>query len=59
MLQRAVSGHLSNINNATSITAGGVYHLYPNSKVHGVHMGPIRGRQDPGGPHVGSMDFAM
>ena len=25
----------------------------PNSKVHGANMGPIWGRQDPGGPHVG------
>ena len=24
-----------------------------DSKVHGKHMGPIWGRQDPGGPHVG------
>ena len=32
---------------------------YPNSKVHGAHMGPIWGRQDPGGPHVGPMNFAI
>ena len=25
----------------------------PDSKVRGANMGPIRGRQDPGGPHVG------
>ena len=31
----------------------------PDSKVHGVNMGPIWGRQDPGGPHVGSMNFAI
>ena len=31
----------------------------PDSKVHGAHMGPIRGRQDPGGPHVGPMSFAI
>ena len=24
----------------------------PDSKVHGANMGPTRGRQDPGGPHV-------
>ena len=24
----------------------------PDSKVHGANMGPISGRQDPGGPHV-------
>ena len=31
----------------------------PDSKVHGANMGPIWGRQDPGVPHVGSMNFAM
>ena len=31
--------------------------MYPDSKVHGANMGPIRGRQDPGGPHVGPMNF--
>ena len=32
---------------------------HPNSKVHGANMGPVWGRQDPGGPHVGSMNFAV
>ena len=32
--------------------------MIPDSKVHGANMGSIRGRQDPGGPHVGPMDFA-
>ena len=31
----------------------------PDSKVHGVNVGPIWGRQDPDGPHVGSMNFAI
>ena len=31
----------------------------PDSKVHGANMGPIWDRQDPGGPHVGSMNFAI
>ena len=31
----------------------------PDSKVHGANMGPILGRQDPGGPHVGSMILAI
>ena len=30
---------------------------YPDSKVHGANMGPIWGWQDPGGPHVGPMNF--
>ena len=28
----------------------------PDNKVHGADMGPIWGRQDPGGPHVGPMN---
>ena len=31
----------------------------PDSKIHGANMGPIWGRQDPGGPHVGFMNFAI
>ena len=31
----------------------------PDSKVHGAKMGPIWGRQDPGGSHVGPMNFAI
>ena len=29
----------------------------PYSKVHGANKGPIWGRQDPGGSHVGPMNF--
>ena len=32
---------------------------FPDSKVHGASMGFIWGRQDPGGPHVGPMNFAI
>ena len=32
---------------------------HPDSKVHGANMGPIWGRQDPGEPHVGPMNFAI
>ena len=32
---------------------------YPDSKVHAANMGPIWGRQDPGGPHVGPMTLAI
>ena len=35
-----------------------VNQLYPDSKGHGANMGPIWGRQDPSGPHVGPMNFA-
>ena len=34
------------------------YHS-PDSKVYGANMGPIWGRQDPGGPHVVPMNFAI
>ena len=30
-----------------------------DSKVRGANMGPIRGRQAPGGPHVGPMNLAI
>ena len=30
-----------------------------DNKVHGANMGPIRGQQDPGGPHVGPVNFAI
>ena len=30
-----------------------------DNKVHGAHIGPIWGRQDPGEPHVGPMNFAI
>ena len=33
--------------------------LLPDSKVHEANMGPIWGRQDPGEPHVGPMNFAI
>ena len=34
-------------------------HDVPDSKVHGAIMGPIWGQQDPDGPHVGPMNFAI
>ena len=33
--------------------------MIPDSNIHGANMGPIWGRQDPGGPHVGRMNFAF
>ena len=32
---------------------------FPDSKLHGANIGSIWGRQDPGGPHVGPMNFAI
>ena len=49
----------------TSIaTSLNIYHQkrigsVPESKVHGANMGPIWGRQDPDGPHVGPLNFAI
>ena len=31
----------------------------PDSKVHGANMGPLWGRQDPEGPHVGLMNIVI
>ena len=31
---------------------------YPDSRVHGADIGPIWGRHDPGGPHVGPVNLA-
>ena len=36
-----------------------VQHQFPDSKVHGANMSPIWGQQDPDGPHVGPMNFAI
>ena len=32
---------------------------FAESKVHGANMGPIWGHQDPGGLHIGPMNFAI
>ena len=32
---------------------------FPDSKVHGANVGPTWDRQDPGGPHVGPMNFVI
>ena len=44
---------------AREVPQGPVLHYCPDSKVHWINMGPIWGRQDPGGPHVGPMNFAI
>ena len=35
------------------------YYTSPDINFHGDNVGPIRGQQDPGGPHVGHMNFAI
>ena len=32
---------------------------FPDNKIHGTSMGPIWGRQDPAGPHVGPTNLAI
>ena len=44
---------------ADILTGEQITYSTPDSKVHGANMGPIWGRQDPGGPHVGPMNFAI
>ena len=41
------------------LNSGHATHGIPDSKAHGANMGPIWGRQDPGGPQVGPMNFAI
>ena len=31
----------------------------PDNKIHGANTGPTWGRQDPGGPHVGPMNYVI
>ena len=38
------------------LTEGG---MIPDSKMHRANLGPILGRQDPGGPYIGPMKFAI
>ena len=57
--------HVCNIKTVTSLGTNTVpckarYQCaVPGSKVHGANMGPIWGQHDPGGPHVGPMNFAI
>ena len=37
----------------------GCSRIFPDSQVHGVNMGPIWGREDPGGAHVDPMNLAI
>ena len=41
------------------IVMSSLFATFPDSKVHGANMGPIWGQQDPGGPHVGPMNFVV
>ena len=54
-----VSGIISHFNKYSFRIDHRYWSNHPDSKVHGANMGPIWGRQDPGGPHVGPMNFAI
>ena len=56
-LQRQASASLRG--NRVAWTMDWLQSLTPDNKVHGTNMGPTWGRQDPGGPHVGPMNFAI
>ena len=43
--------HTPSLHESLSHTSLGAFRV-PDSKVHGANMGPVWGRQDPGGPHV-------
>ena len=36
-----------------------IFKEFPDSTIHGANMGPIWVRQDPGGTHVGPLNFAI
>ena len=58
-----LGGRVSPVNSLGGPVLGGPaetkLNKHPDSKVHGANMGPTWGRQDPGGPHVGPMNFAI
>ena len=47
------------IHNKQALQTVPIMYGIPDSKVHEANMGPIWGRQDPDGHHVGPMNFAI
>ena len=47
------------IRSCVSPGAGSITVCIPAAKVHRANMGPIWGRQDPGGSHVGPINLAI
>ena len=61
-LRRFWKSHVCHTADATCYGMGSkvkTFHIVPDSKVHGANMGPIWGRKEPGGPHVGPINFAI
>ena len=56
---QATSHYLNQWWPGSSTHTCGIRGVVLDSKVHGANMGPIWGRQDPGGPHVGPMNLAI
>ena len=54
LVLQQLSGLLAGVFSLSAVTG-----KYPDSKVHGTNVGPIWGRQDPGGLHVGPMNLAI
>ena len=59
----SIAYHFKIVVQSTKFENGYVFYwacdYFPDSKVHGANMGPIWGRQDPGGSHVGPMNLAI
>ena len=53
------TSHVNALRDILENAAASVSVTHPDSKVHGANMGPIWGRQDLSGPHVGPMNFAI
>ena len=63
-IEQAVSHYLNQcwfylLTNICAIWSWWVIRHSPDTQAHGTNIGPIWGRQDPGGPHVVPMDFAI
>ena len=54
-----VGDYVATILRLISFSSLVAYNNNPDSKVHEANMGPTWGRQGPGGPHVGPMNFAV
>ena len=49
--------NVNKMTDGTTLWKNKSWNYIPDNKDHGANMGPIR--QDPGGPHVGRMNFAI
>ena len=54
-----MTDHLISSTNLDNLHDWCFSYAVPDSKVHGANMGPTWGQQDPGGSHIGPMNFAI